>query len=161
MANDMVALANGTTGAAVASVSFTSINGTYKDLFLICDALTSSTNARPQISLNNNSPAINRVVIQGRSPAQTTTSGASTQITSDGYASAQRVSISCSILDYAATDKGKVAIIRNGGATGVSSDQSVLAVLQQNTTSAITSITISFSAGNVGAGSFFALYGIR
>jgi hypothetical protein len=33
--------------------------------------------------------------------------------------------------------------------------------LGQNTTSAITSITISFSSGNIPTGSFFALYGIR
>jgi hypothetical protein len=156
MANDMVALANGTTGAAVASVSFTSINGTYKDLFLVCDASPSSSNAILQISMNSNSPAINRVYISGGSSSQVTGSGASIQLAASGVSASTRFGISCSVLDYAATDKGKVAIIRSGGNT-----RSNLTVLQQNTTSAITTITISFSSGNIQTGAFFALYGIR
>lgn len=152
----MVALANGTTGAAVASVSFTSINGTYKDLFLVLDAAPSVNNAILQISLNSNSPTINRVYISGGSTTQVTGSGASIQVAASGASASTRFTVSCSVLDYAATDKGKVAIVRSGGNT-----RSNLTVFQQNTTSAITSITISFSSGNINSGSFFALYGIR
>lgn len=159
MPNAMVALANGTLGAAAASVSFTSISGAYKDLFLVCETINSSINATLQISMNSNSPAANRVIITGRGGARTSASGASI-VVSGAYDNTTTSAVTCHILDYAATDKGKVAIIRTGGATGSGSDNTSLAVLQQNTTSAITSITISFSAGNLNANSRFALYGI-
>lgn len=159
MPNAMVALANGTLGADAASVSFTSISGAYKDLFLVCETSNSSLNTALQISMNSNSPAINRVIITGRAGARTSASGASLLV-SGNYTNDTPSATTCSILDYAATDKGKVAIIRNGGAVSNSSDNTSITVLQQNTTTAVTSITISYASGNLRSGSRFALYGI-
>jgi hypothetical protein len=162
MANDMVPLANGITLSAVSSVSFTSISGDYKDLFLVCEtAISSGSTGVLRISMNSNSPATNRVIITGRDGAQTTSTGASIAVSGTFSNPNTRCAVSCSILDYAVTDKGKVAIVRTGGSVDNTGDNTSLVLLGQNTTSAITSITISFSSGNIPTGSFFALYGIR
>lgn len=161
MANDMVALANGTLGAAANSVSFTSISQDYKDLLLICTMPSfSQGNVSLSISFNGNSPASNRIFLQGRSSSQTVSSGAS-NVAASNMANSP-TAVNCSVLGYSATDKGKVALVRSGNNSGVTSDQTSLTLLSQNSTTAITSITINIDgAKTMGVNSEFALYGIR
>jgi hypothetical protein len=160
MPNAMVPLANGVLGTGTNSVSFTSISQDYKDLLLVCEVIIANSNTSISISFNSNSPASNRIFLQGENGSQTISSGASTVIASS-LGSGLRPAINCSVMGYSATDKGKVAIVRSGAAAPAAG-QSNLALLSQNSTTAITSVTINLDGAKLmSAGSEFALYGIR
>jgi len=161
MPNAMVPLANGVLGSSATSVSFTSISQDYKDLLLVCEIKNSASNSIISISFNSNSPASNRIFLQGRSDSQNISSGASNVIASSLSTSFVNA-VSCSVLGYSATDKGKVALVRSGAARP-GDGQSNIALLSQNSTTAITSVTIGVGASPqaLAAGSKFALYGIR
>jgi len=152
----MVALGAGVLGTGINSVSFTSINQDYKDLLLICEIIPPTSNTSIFISFNGNSPAGNRIFLQARSGTRTISSGASTVIAAN-LPSLERVPVNCSVMGYSATDKGKVALVRSGA-----TDQTSLTLLSQNSTTAITSITINLDGAKLmQVGSQFSLYGIR
>jgi hypothetical protein len=112
------------------------------------------------ISFNSNSPASNRIFLQARSGSRTISSGASNVAASQ--LSDLRTALNCSVMGYSATDKGKVALVRIGQAEPTSG-QSTLTLLSQNSTTAITSITLSVGADPnfFASNSRFSLYGIR
>ena len=161
-----VALATTTLGASAASVTFSSISGSYRDLVLIANARTdrAATSDIYKITLNASGTGYSRVVMYG------------TGSTADSYADASLSAITpyaltgntatsgvfgflkMQIMDYSATDKHKT-ILNNEDATGL--EVSASAYTWANT-NAVTSIEIDQLLGsNFASGSTFSLYGIE
>jgi hypothetical protein len=148
-------LATVTLGTSAASVTFSSIPATYRDLILV-------TNLLGDFSLDirlNGDTGFNygEVAMNGSSFGATSSSNASRdRMRLDDYGfttvAAGQVNIT-QIMDYSATDKHKTALARaNNAANGVAA---VAAIYRS--TSAITSITF-INGGN--AGSRYDLYGV-
>lgn len=153
-------LANITLGSSAASVSFSSISQSYKDLvFVISGIASSNQNVRCQVNgLTTN--IYSRVHMSGDGTsagsgagtdvAAVLTSGVDYATTTTGWQSR------CDFIDYTATDKHKIILSRSG----LSSAATNAMATRIATTSAITSVVFSPAAGTWSTGSTFALYGI-
>jgi hypothetical protein len=154
-------LATITLGSATSSVVFSSIPATYRDLVIVFVATTSTNPVSAQIRFNSNTSNYNWIRLSGNGSTASTTGAvgadkgflseiARTNNTTD------RLQIEASVLDYAATNKGKSVISRASAANaGVE-----LVLNQWVNTSAITSVNVFTSTGNWSIGSTFSLYGI-
>lgn len=163
MATALVPLANLTMGSAAASVTFSSISQSYRDLMLVINATPSSAGDRPMIQLNGDTSSANYsyVYMTGTGSAASSSSGTDVGMyihitgymfdtTNSGVGIAQ-------LLDYSATDKHKTMLARGNNA----GNTSTAVANRWANTAAVTSIKCFNSAGqNFGAGSTFALYGI-
>jgi len=156
------ALANITLGSTAATVTFTSIPATYRDLVLVYNG-TVETGATTGIRFNGDTGSnYNEVVMYGvGSGSGTSTATANLTGLNVGYPGTGITQIRVQIMDYSATDKHKTTLSR--------SDNSAIVVAalagRWASTSAITSITFRNSESQSGiydfnAGSTFALYGI-
>jgi hypothetical protein len=156
------ALANITLGSSAASVTFSSINGTYRDLMLVVDglAVTDTGNFRMYVNSDTSSTYAS-LVAQGNGSSTYTSAGSYVgfiEFFPNALAVNTRGLIKVDFLDYSATDKHKSILIRAGQAAS----QTTMQTSRWPSTSAITSITIySYSPGQFGAGSTFALYGVK
>jgi hypothetical protein len=155
-----IPLANTTLVSSSASVSFSSIPGTYKDLILIAKGKSESTAQNGRLRLNGDSSLI--YIYQSLSGNGTTASGnggAQDQATiriSDlaTTTSTSQLLIISHIMDYSSTDKFTNVISRaNNADTGTD-----LMVSNYANSSAITSLTVTNISWS--AGSTFELYGI-
>jgi len=157
--NTYVALATNTLGSAAASVTFSSISGSYTDLVLITN-LQTSTGTYGSIYFNgSNATNYGRTCIYGDG-----TSAVSFRDTSDTRinlfdglpTTANQFSTGItSINNYSNSTTFKTVIARNNNAS-----YAEVSVGLWRSTAAITSITISAAAGNFTTGSTFTLYGI-
>lgn len=153
-------LANITLGSAQASVTFSSISGTYRDLVLVCHYLAASSGSYPVIRFNSDTSDANYrfVEVVGNGTSASSSSGNGLYF-GNNYQPSDNTNpqpVVIQILDYSATDKHKTALLRTNASTqGVS----ILAGRWANT-AAITSITINGNFVNIAAGSSFALYGV-
>lgn len=159
------AIASQTVTVAAASITFSSIPGTFRDLILV-SMPRSVTNACVEAFRFNGDTGSNYRMQSLRS------SGTSFQVskTSDnfmfaaigaGFSNIAAGAITTMhILDYSATDKHKCVLIRTGNAQG----SGFLGTAQTSgrwvDTAAITSLTIHTNSANVEVGSTFALYGV-
>jgi hypothetical protein len=152
-------LATVTLASSAASVTFSSIPATYRDLVLAITALHNTTSdVQASIRPNNDSVNASLVYMDGRSASQA--SGTDTKIGlyyQSGAVANSPMSVNVQIMDYSATDKHKTFLIRNGHpAFQVSAYAARWA-----STSAITSLVIpSLLGGNFQTGSTFSLYGV-
>lgn len=155
-------------GAAAASFTFSSISSSYRDLRLVVRArgTTASTAADTKLQFNSDT-ASNYQYIRLWAQASSVTQDNSTSATSIniGFIPAATATagdasgIECRIFDYRGTTYRK-AVCANLFTTGFSNLFSMQATGQWKSTSAITSITLSLSAGNFDVGSVCSLYGI-
>jgi hypothetical protein len=155
-------LATVTLGTAAASVTFSSIPATYRDL--ICVTSTFQTNAGDQYSsyrINGDTGANYNWVYMDTYPG-TPSSGATSNATSSLWTYTQNVSSTTPLttivqfMDYSATDKHKTQLHRFGAA---SPTVGAYASRWANT-AAVTSISILATSGNYQSGSTFSLYGV-
>lgn len=159
MASALVALATTTLASASATVSFSSISGSYRDLRIILNCSHSADN---EVDLNyrfNGDSGANysRVAMTGDgSSTGSFALGGETELQLL-QGSTTRSLATTDIMDYSATDKHKTVLARGNLTTGrVSAFAGRWA-----STAAITSISITpRSGGTFTAGSTFSLYGV-
>lgn len=158
-----LAIANTTLSSTAASVTFSGITQSYRDLVLIISGRTTSTTGNNNCYVSFNSDTTNnysmlRMTGDGSNP-QTDTVG-STSIA--GWAFIENSSTSnftpviYNIMDYSATDKHKTVLGRGNGA----SNFVTATVSRWASTAAITSMQVTQSGSAWASGSSFALYGV-
>jgi len=151
MSQDYIPLATVTLGSSAASVTFSSIPATYRDLIL-ASSFNLTAGGNPTISFNGDTGAnYSRVYMLGN--GSSAISGADT---SRQFAQAIPGLITSNItqiMDYSATDKHKTFLVRDNNTT----DGTTAFAFRWANTAAITSINISAS---LAAGVTISLYGV-
>lgn len=146
-------------GSSSASVTFSSIPATYRDLVLVVESASGSGFLTEYIQVNSDTGAnYNDVYMRGNgSSATSSSSSSSNQIYPDqnSISGTERRMYTAQFFDYSQTDKHKSILIRNSNpARNVQADAARWA-----STAAINSITLA--GGTYAAGSTFYLYGIE
>jgi len=158
MANAMVPLATTTLATTAATVTFSSISGLYRDLFIESE-FTGTGNLNLVLRFNGDSGAnyFNIVVGGNGTSAYSNTAETSGALFAYYIVSPNKALARVSILDYTATNKHKAVLNRSDVMT---SDAAAYASRWSNT-AAVTSVTITTTSGNnFSAGSTFSMYGI-
>jgi len=161
MPSALTPLANITLGSSAASVTFSSIAATYKDLYLVAQTGLSSAGQTVNVQFNNDTASNYNTVIaygDGSSRGSAPVSNA-TSIFAAYYgqtANTPKAQLTLNFLDYSVTDKHKSLLIRNNDAGYVVE----MMAARWASTSAITTIKLYPGAGNFVTGSTFALYGV-
>jgi hypothetical protein len=146
-------LATVTLGSSAASVTFSSIPATYRDLILVYTGLLSVGDENVLLNVNGTGTTGTRVFMFGS--GSTATSGTATTLTI-GFPGGALSSTILQIFDYSATDKHKTMLFRgNNTNSGVSAQAQRWA-----NTAAITSLAFSPAAGTFNSASTFNLYGV-
>ena len=159
------ALANVTLSSSAATVTFSSISQAYRDLMLVVNGKSTSTQTQTVLNFNNDTAA-NYAYVYMRGDGSTTGSAAysgEAKIFTDGSAGFFGVDfgqIVFNCLDYSASDKHKTVLIRTNVATG-SFPGTVATAGRWASTAAITSLKVTAQVANFAAGSTFALYGVK
>lgn len=138
-------------------VTFSSIPQTYRDLVLVIDGTSNSSEFIPYlINGNITGASANTVHTLGNgSAAQSTTSNPY-----GPYVSTSKFVIVSQFLDYSTTDKFKPILHRSD----VAGDRTIMSFTRNNSTSAITSIKINdsyWSGATFLSGTVLSLYGIE
>jgi hypothetical protein len=118
--NTYTPLATVTLGGSDASITFTSIPSTYRDLILVINGNTTG-NADYGMRFNGDGGANYSFVYMGGNGSTTATgSNSANQIVLDAYfwRSSERSTLIAQIMDYSATDKHKNVLSRNNVAGG-------------------------------------------
>lgn len=154
MAKALIPLAHTTLGASAATVTFSSIDQSYKDLVLVMNTLdVSGAGTVPVINFNSGATAnYSYVSMNGAG------SGTSSKVTSGtagtmGQIGSSNVGNVATIFDYSATDKHKTILLRKSAADEI-------VAMRWGSTAAITSIQLSVPSDSFASGSTFALYGV-
>jgi hypothetical protein len=156
-------LATVTLGTAKASVTFSSIPATYRDLVLVCDNLkTTLSTSAVFIRFNGASSGYSNVLMRGNGTDAVSSSPAATSDRTFVTYSAEPTAsnpTNCivQIMDYSATDKHKTVLSRSNNA----SDATEALAGRYASTSAITSLQVGMDGAlSFAAGSTFSLYGV-
>ncbi len=149
-------LANVTLGTTAASVTFSSIPATYRDLILVYD-WTSTSAASFYIRLNGDSGSNYTRVYMGAisAAASGTESGTGWNGLSLSAGNERQIG-TLQIMDYSATDKHKTALNRANQA----SPYVIADAYRWANTAAVTSASFTMASGTFSAGSTFNLYGV-
>jgi hypothetical protein len=161
-------LATTTLGSAQASVTFSTISGSYTDLFVMCNGQNATQNGwEAAITFNSDTGSNYSFTYMGGNGTTFSSSRSSNTafIPSAGLASWTTVAnspgiYSFNVMNYSNTTTYKTTIGRNGYASGTFASTDAVVGLWRNT-NAITSITIMVrNSGTFATGSTFTLYGI-
>jgi hypothetical protein len=156
------ALATRTLTSTAASVTFSSIPATYRDLILVTEVIA-GTNQGANVRYNSDSGSNYSTVVMRAYGASIAESGSTTDnviyITYSGIGSGQKCLTTFSVMDYSATDKHKTALHRSNY-TGTSTTFVEAMATRWANTSAITSLQFFASTGSFAVGSTFSLYGV-
>lgn len=154
-------IASNTLGSAAATVTFSSISGTYTDLFLVCDfALTSSGDGLGlQFNSDTGSNYSDTMLAGNGSTASSSRQSSQFSIRS-GYWETGRSQTYISIMDYVNSNTYKTTLSRQFQ-SGTTTSYVVANTGLWRSTSAINSITLGSISGNIASGSIFKLYGIE
>lgn len=151
-----------TLGSSTSSVTFNSISQSYTDLVLIITASPSTNGVVGCVRVNSDS-GNNYSMVGTRGNATDT---ASYRVTSNnlfyfdyaGNTNIGTITLSTiNFLDYSSTNKHKTSLVRQNNA----GDVVEMLVQKWASNSAITSINIFWSSGDIASGSTFNLYGIK
>lgn len=153
-------IASQTLAVAAASVTFSSIPQTFRDLVLIANVKGEVSNVQGRIRFNNNTTGIYNTVIMRQTSNQITSEFFSTNssgiLSRTSATSSLTLQISAHIMDYSATDKHKTALVTAGGGNnGI--DQSII---RFDNALAITSLTVLPDTAQWAAGATFQIYGV-
>lgn len=153
-------IATQTLGSAAATVTFSSIPGTYTDLVLIIDSVASASTNNMDIQFNGDTGSnYSRTKLTGDGASATssrTTSQTSIRLTGDGIVTTGKSNHLVQIMNYSNTTTYKTLLARaNNAAYGLDA-----VVGLYRSTSAITSLLLDLTAANFATGSTFTLYGI-
>jgi hypothetical protein len=153
-------LATVTLGSSAASVTFSNIPATYRDLILVIESKASTSGVEGQLRFNgdsSNSYSFVRMRGNGSTTASTTGTLTHMPLVDTVKATTTRAPIYIvQIMDYSATDKHKPVLVRSGEAdTGVEAFANRWA-----NTGAINSILVKTNTGSWAAAGRFDLYGV-
>lgn len=152
-------IATTTLGSAAASVTFSSISGTYTDLVLVVSGATTSgsNNLRYYYNSDNTSGLYSRTTLygDGSSAASTRSTGSNYNFAADATTTQSPNIIN--IFNYANSNVFKTSLIRGGAANAYA----ITRVNLWRNTNAITSITVETDGSTYISGSTFTLYGIK
>jgi hypothetical protein len=155
-------LATVTLGTATASVVFSSIPATYRDLILVADGvfLTDGFAQNFWVRVNGSTSSIyTSVRMSGNGSTTSSGTDSDTLFYLGGANNNQKFNIVLQAMDYSATDKHKTFLARQNAAAY----QTYAGALRFGSTNAITSITfLTANASTIkyDAGSTFSLYGV-
>jgi hypothetical protein len=163
MPSAFTALANISLSGTATSITFSSISGSYRDLYMVITIAGLGSGGIPLIKANNDGTAnYSGTILRANG---STANGVNVNAYNYGTQTSLYVSNSGSnntffdvwMPDYATTDKHKNFMIRSNGAdSGVEMNLS-----KWNSTSAITSLVLWFGSGqSFGIGTTVALYGV-
>lgn len=157
MASTYTALATTTLGSSAASVTFSSISGSYTDLILVADTVNASGGDNFLLNFNSDTGSNYSVTrLTGNGAAVASSRGTNQTVLQCGQVYSTRSNTIVQIMNYSNSTTYKTTITRQNNA-----DNLVMAnVNLWRSTNAITSILISTSSYNFSAGSQFTLYGI-
>jgi hypothetical protein len=146
-------LATVTLGSSAASVTFSSIPATYRDLILIFEG-TQSAAADLTFTLNGDTSNRTGVVMFGNGGS----TGSGTRTAGEvAYISTGRGNAIIQVMDYSATDKHKTILSRSNAPQ----DAVVAYASRWASTAAVTSFAIVATGGRtIGSGSNLSLYGV-
>jgi hypothetical protein len=147
-------LATVTLGSAAASVTFSSIPATYRDLILVVEGLVTADSSI-KIAFNGDTTDSNYPCVFMRGTGSATDSGTVNRLISQFY-SASRNNLICQIMDYPATDKHKTLLIRDQNPNV----QTLARAMRWSNTSAVTSLVVSATSSTFVSSTTFNLYGI-
>ena len=163
MPSAFTALANISLSGTATSITFSSISGSYRDLYMVITIAGLGSGGIPLIKANNDgNPNYNGTILRANG-----SSANGVNVNSYNYGTQTSLYVSNSgsnntffdvwMPDYATTDKHKNFMIRSNGAdSGVEMNLS-----KWNNTSAITSLVLWFGSGqSFGIGTTVALYGV-
>jgi len=164
MAATYTPLATTTLGANAASVTFSSISGSYTDLVLIAQGQGTVENYAYMTFNSDTGSNYSNTILTGTGTSAVSTRNSNvtkiylTPYYGTFYTDFSNITI-CNILNYSNSTTYKTSLIRAGRAsTGGGTEASVGL---WRSTSAITRIDITASTGNFVTGSTFTLYGIK
>lgn len=146
---------------SASSVTFSSISQDYRDLVLVCEASHTKTGYNNmRLILNSDTGSNYNLVSMGGDGSSAFSTSASNQafmdITGTNLNTSQVGLFTCQFMDYSATDKHKTVLTKHDSAErGTNRFANRWA-----STSAITSIQVSFETDQIASGSTFYLYGI-
>jgi hypothetical protein len=155
-------IASNVLGSSAASVTFSSISGSYRDLVLsiVADG-TSAASLRLQFNTDTGSN-YNWLSAYGTGSSTGSQSGASQTdmriATAAYFDTANQLQVRATVLDYSATDKHKAVLSRADSASDGQATEMIAG--RWASTSAITEVKLFPNAGSFEAGSSFYLYGI-
>lgn len=157
-----IPLANVTLGSTSASVTFSSISQSYRDLVLVAQLNATVTTSYLQSRVNNDTGSkYNEIVALGTGSSvgsYSYSNQTAMYFYYPGYiGTANNTFVVANYFDYSATDKHKTIITRGNAATASGVD---MVAHRWASTSAITSLSLFPDSGSFAAGSTFALYGI-
>ena len=148
-----------TLSSSASSVTFSSIDQSYRDLVLIVEALGNASSAANVLVTFNSDSGSNYpyVGMSGNGSTAISFTGTSTSISGFGSDGTTRVLSSFQINDYSVTDKHKSVLVRANRPDSVVQARAA----RWANTSAITTVTITDNLANgYAAGSTFYLYGV-
>ena len=148
-------------GSSDASVEFTSIPASYRDLILVLDTKSDASGCVHFLRFNGvDSGAYNEVRLSGNGSItySDTTSGTwhRTNVYADVPTTGSHVNI-IQIMDYSQTDRQKPTVMRSATA----SQGTDVLIGRFGSTAAISSIRIFANVGSYAIGSTFSLYGVN
>lgn len=152
MANGHVLISSQTLASAVASVTFSSIPSTYRDLMVVMQGDLVG-NTYWNIQFNGDTTAANYPYVAMNGGAATTLGTNFYNVWFNGL----RNQAILHVLDYSATDKHKTLIGRNN--TGGSANNGTAGAQRWASTAAVTSVTLNGNA-NFNSGCIFYLFGV-
>ena len=156
MATAITALANLTLGANAASVSFSSISSSYRDLYL---TINGSMAASGNIALKINADATSTYYIIATASTSTTITGSQATSNLLNYTNTlgtDQFSMIVDFLDYSTTDRHKSVLVKSSSATSSGAE---LLGMRWWGTAAIGTITLTGSS-NFATGTQFCLWGV-
>lgn len=152
-------IATTTTTTNQASITFSSIPGTYTDLVLIVDHVGTSNNNQLRVSTNTGGSGLySRTILSGNGTTASSARYSNEDESFISYANSgsQRTVSIIHIMNYANTTTFKTLLSRSSNATEVRAQASLI-----RATGAITSVTCSHYNDLFASGSIFTLYGIK
>ena len=154
-------IATQTLGSAAASVTFSSISGTYTDLIIVYNGKFASANGQIALQFNGDTATnYSDIELGGNGTTAFSTKNTSQARMLLGYSASANVDNMAvlQIMNYSNATTYKTAIARNAGAGGnVSANVGLW-----RSTAAITSVLVfCYNSINFVAGSTFTLYGIK
>ena len=156
-------IATNTLGSSQASVTFSSITGTYTDLILVVDGETNSANTNILLEYNSDTGSNYSVTIL----FGTGSTAGSARVSNDTAANLGRLGDNnrsnsiMHIFNYSNTTTFKTGIGRFNVVSATENAQLGAKVSLWRNTAAITSIKVKLSTGNFDSGTTFTLYGIK
>jgi hypothetical protein len=157
MASTYDKIATQTLGSAAASVTFSSISGSYTDLVLIANGSTSTATGNVRIQMNSDTAAnYSNTRVLGDGSAASSARESSVGSAAIGDWGTDRCLLITNFQNYSNSTTNKTVISRSNSEGYVSAYVGLW-----RSTSAITSIVIFKNSANFTTGSTFTLYGIK